>query len=65
MLNGKLVDSMTLAEAKNALPNIGSGMDKKVLACIEALEMGVSEAIIASGRIENPMSMAISHKNLR
>jgi [amino group carrier protein]-L-2-aminoadipate 6-kinase len=63
MMNGKFVDSMTLAEAKNALPKIGSGMDKKVLACTEALEMGVSEAIIASGRVENPISMAISHRN--
>ena len=62
MLNGKLVSSMTLDEAKNALPKIGSGMDKKVLACIEAIEMGVKEAIIASGQVENPMSAAVAHR---
>ena len=54
---------MTIAQAKGALPKIGSGMDKKVLACIEALEMGVKEAIIASGQVENLLSEAIAHKN--
>jgi acetylglutamate/LysW-gamma-L-alpha-aminoadipate kinase len=63
MLNGKIVKSMTLNEAKSALPKIGSGMDKKVLACIEALEMGVKEAIIASGQVENPLSTAVGHND--
>ncbi|MDQ3975813.1 MAG: [LysW]-aminoadipate/[LysW]-glutamate kinase, partial [Thermoproteota archaeon] len=63
ILNDKLVNSMALDQAKAALPKIGSGMDKKVLACIEALEMGVKEAIIASGQVENPLSTAIAHRN--
>jgi acetylglutamate/LysW-gamma-L-alpha-aminoadipate kinase len=37
-------------------------MDKKVLACIEAIEMGVKEAIISSGQVENPMSAAVAHR---
>ncbi len=63
MLNEKLVTSMTLEQAKAALPKIGFGMEKKVLACTEALEMGVREAIIASGQVENPISSAIAHNN--
>jgi acetylglutamate/LysW-gamma-L-alpha-aminoadipate kinase len=63
MLNEKLVTSMTLNQAKEALPKIGFGMEKKVLACIEALEMGVHEAIIASGQVENPLSTAMVHRN--
>ncbi|MDQ5830723.1 MAG: acetylaminoadipate kinase, partial [Thermoproteota archaeon] len=63
ILNEKLVNSMTLDQAKGALRKIGSGMDKKVLACIEALEMGVKEAVIASGQVEKPLSEAIAHKN--
>jgi acetylglutamate/LysW-gamma-L-alpha-aminoadipate kinase len=63
ILNEKIVNSMTMDQAKSALPKIGSGMDKKVLACIEALEMGVKEAIIASGQVENPLSTAIGHRN--
>jgi [amino group carrier protein]-L-2-aminoadipate 6-kinase len=63
MLNEKLVTSMTLDQAKAALPKIGFGMEKKVLACTEALEMGVKEAIIASGQIEKPISAAIAHNN--
>jgi [amino group carrier protein]-L-2-aminoadipate 6-kinase len=63
MLNEKLVTSMRLDQAKAALSKIGFGMEKKVLACIEALEMGVQEAIIASGQVKNPLSRAIAHRN--
>jgi len=63
MLNEKLVTAMTLEQAKAALPKIGFGMEKKVLACTEALEMGVKEAIIASGQVESPVSSAIAHSN--
>jgi acetylglutamate/LysW-gamma-L-alpha-aminoadipate kinase len=63
MLNEKLVTHMTLEQAKETLPRIGFGMEKKILACTEALEMGVSEAIIASGQVDNPISAAITHNN--
>jgi [amino group carrier protein]-L-2-aminoadipate 6-kinase len=63
IINGELVSSMTLDNAKATLPKIGSGMDKKVLACIEAIEMGVKEAIITSGHVKNPLSTAIDHRN--
>lgn len=63
MLHEKLVTSLTLEQAKAALPKIGFGMEKKVLACTEAIEMGVKEAIIASGHAEKPISAAIAHAN--
>lgn len=63
MLNEKLVTSLTLEQAKETLPKIGFGMEKKVLACTEALEMGVKEAIIASGQVDRPVSSAIAHSN--
>jgi len=63
MLNEKLVTGMTLEQAKAALPKIGSGMEKKVLASTEAVEMGVKEAIIASGQVVKPISSAIAHDN--
>lgn len=63
MLNEKLVPAMTLEQARAALPKIGFGMEKKVLACTEALEMGVKEAIISSGQVNNPISAAIAHLN--
>ena len=46
---------MTFEQATVALPKIGLGMEKKVMACNEAIEMGVKEAIIASGQVENPI----------
>ncbi len=59
ILEGKLVEKISAAEAKNLLPKIGFGMEKKVLAALEALQMGVKESIIASGLTENPISTAL------
>lgn len=63
LINDKLAKHLTLDEAKKARPGIGPGMEKKILAATEALDMGVSEALIASGLRENPISSAISHDN--
>jgi len=38
-------------------------MEKKILAATEALDMGVTEAIIANGQRENPISSAIAHNH--
>jgi acetylglutamate/LysW-gamma-L-alpha-aminoadipate kinase len=54
---------MTYEQAKTVISRIGFGMQKKVLACTEALEMGVKEAIIASGEMENPISASMAHEN--
>ena len=63
LMDEKLVDTLTLAKAKEILPQIGFGMEKKILAATEALEMGVPEAIIANGQRENPISSAIAHNH--
>jgi acetylglutamate/LysW-gamma-L-alpha-aminoadipate kinase len=63
LMDGKVVERMTVSEARAMLPKIGHGMERKVLASIEAVEMGVKESIIASGMIDNPISNAASHKN--
>jgi acetylglutamate/LysW-gamma-L-alpha-aminoadipate kinase len=63
IMDGELVEHLTLEEAKRMLPRIGHGMEKKVLACTEALSMGVKEAVIASGKVENPISNALRHNN--
>ncbi|MGQ9468467.1 MAG: [LysW]-aminoadipate/[LysW]-glutamate kinase [Nitrososphaerales archaeon] len=63
LINGKLIPKMSLSEAKEIMPKIGFGMEKKVLAAVEALEMGVKESIIASGLVENPIKSAIEHNN--
>lgn len=63
VIEQKLVTKLTVDEAKVVLPKIGFGMEKKVLACVEALEMGVKEAIISTGQRENPISSAILHHN--
>lgn len=63
LMDDKLVTKLTLAEAKEIRPKIGPGMEKKILASTEALDMGVKEALIANGQKENPISSAISHDN--
>jgi acetylglutamate/LysW-gamma-L-alpha-aminoadipate kinase len=63
LMDDKLVTKLTLAEAKEIRPKIGPGMEKKILAATEALDMGVKEALIANGQRENPISAAIAHDN--
>jgi acetylglutamate/LysW-gamma-L-alpha-aminoadipate kinase len=38
-------------------------MEKKVLACTEALALGAKEAIISSAKVSEPISSAIMHNN--
>lgn len=61
LMDGKVVSKLTLAQAKEIRPKIGPGMEKKILASTEALDMGVKQAFIANGQKENPISLAISH----
>ena len=63
LMDEKLVTDLTLAEAKEIRPKVGFGMEKKILAATEALDMGVKEALIANGQKENPISAAIAHEN--
>ena len=63
LMEDKLVEKLSLQEAKEIMPKIGFGMEKKILAATEALEMGVTEALIANGQKENPISSAIAHNN--
>jgi [amino group carrier protein]-L-2-aminoadipate 6-kinase len=63
LMDNKLVKNLTLTEAKEIRPKIGPGMEKKILAATEALDMGVKEALIANGQRENPISSAIAHDN--
>ncbi len=62
LMNEKLVEKLSNAEAKEIRPKVGFGMEKKILAAPEALDMGVREALIANGQRENPISSAISHQ---
>lgn len=63
LMDGKLVARLSLDEAKAMLPKIGFGMEKKILAATEAIEMGVKQALVASGQRENPISRAIANDN--
>ncbi len=62
-LGEKYVNKLSLNEAKDILPKMGAGMDKKVIASIEALEAGVKETVIASGLIDNPILAALNGLN--
>ncbi|MBT5201040.1 MAG: [LysW]-aminoadipate/[LysW]-glutamate kinase [Thaumarchaeota archaeon] len=63
LMDDKVVPKLTLVEAKEIRPKIGPGMEKKILASTEALDMGVKTALIANGQKENPISCAIAHDN--
>jgi len=62
MINGKYVKNIPMRRAEDLLHTIGPGMDKKMLASVEALKSGVKEAIISSGFVDTPVSNALNHK---
>ncbi|MGQ9542899.1 MAG: [LysW]-aminoadipate/[LysW]-glutamate kinase [Candidatus Bathyarchaeia archaeon] len=61
-LDGRLIQRMSLAEAKDNLPKIGHGMITKIYAAIEALEMGVRKVRIAPGLEPSSVSLSIEGK---
>ena len=63
MMDGKLVEKISAVQAGSFISSIGFGMQKKVMASIECIEGGVSEAIICSGLKANPVSMGLGHSN--
>jgi len=63
VMDGKLARRMKACEVQNILPKIGAGMSTKVYAAVEALNMGVKEAIIASGIRKSPILSTVQHEN--
>ncbi|MHA1238889.1 MAG: [LysW]-aminoadipate/[LysW]-glutamate kinase [Candidatus Odinarchaeia archaeon] len=57
--NKKTIKELTYEEAKQMRKNVGFGMEKKLLAAVEALEAGVSQVIISSGTVEEPITKAL------
>ncbi|MDA4128049.1 MAG: [LysW]-aminoadipate/[LysW]-glutamate kinase [Thaumarchaeota archaeon] len=62
-LDGVLVRNLSVEQAKQEIPKIGFGMQKKVIAGIEAVEGGVKEAIISSGMRPSPVQSALAHES--
>ncbi|MGQ9781574.1 MAG: [LysW]-aminoadipate/[LysW]-glutamate kinase [Nitrososphaeria archaeon] len=59
LIDGQLIKSLTIGEAKASLKRVGHGMDKKILAAVEALEHGAKESIISSGSVDNPITNSL------
>ena len=62
-LDGSLVTHLTPEEASSNLTKIGFGMQKKVMAAVEAVDGGVGEAIICSGTRDRPLARALAHES--
>lgn len=60
-LDGGLVSHLTPVEATSQLSKVGFGMQKKVMAAVEAVQGGVKEAIICSGTRSGPLTKALAH----
>ena len=63
LMEGDYIRKLALKDAERLLPKIGPGMDKKVLASVEALKAGAKEAVISSGFVDEPVTSALSHAN--
>jgi len=56
ILDGQLIREITPREARELLPRIGAGMNRKVMLAAEAVEAGVERCVICSGLSEEPLS---------
>jgi acetylglutamate/LysW-gamma-L-alpha-aminoadipate kinase len=63
LVKDKPVKALSIREAEELIPKIGAGMDKKVLASVEALKAGAKEAVISSGLLSEPITNALTHKS--
>ncbi len=63
LIDGQLVKELTLADASASIRKVGHGMDKKILAAVEAIEQGVKESIISSGSLDNPIMNSLRGEN--
>ncbi|MEM2909673.1 MAG: [LysW]-aminoadipate/[LysW]-glutamate kinase [Nitrososphaerota archaeon] len=61
ILDGQLIREITPREARELLPRIGSGMNRKVMLAAETVEAGVERCIICSGLTEEPL-LAVEHE---
>lgn len=59
----QLIHEMKVDDAESTMKKVGFGMEKKLLASVEAVRMGVGKAIIASGRVEEPITRALAGDN--
>jgi acetylglutamate/LysW-gamma-L-alpha-aminoadipate kinase len=62
MLKGERIAKIGSSEVKEVLSSIGAGMSTKVHAATEALNAGVSEALITAGSGKAPISSALKHE---
>ena len=62
ILKGNPVPKITAIEAEESLSSIGKGMSTKVHAALEALNQGVTEALITAGAGKSPISSALKHE---
>ncbi|HXW37795.1 MAG TPA: [LysW]-aminoadipate/[LysW]-glutamate kinase [Nitrososphaerales archaeon] len=61
-LDGSLVQSISCDEAARRLPEVGFGMQKKVMAAVDAVRGGVGEAVVCSGLGESPVTTGLAHR---
>ncbi|AHC51111.1 acetylaminoadipate kinase [Sulfolobus acidocaldarius SUSAZ] len=62
MVDNKVVNKLTVEEAKELSKKIGPGMNRKILMAAEAIENGVKKVIISSGLVEDPIKNALEGK---
>ncbi len=62
MNKGELIPKIGSSEVKEVISSIGAGMSTKVHAALEALNGGVGEVLITSGKEKNPVSSVLKHE---
>ena len=65
ILDGETLDKLAAGEARKLYDRIGPGMNRKVMMAVEAIEAGVSSAVISNGLREHPVREALAGSGTR
>jgi len=61
-VNEKVIDRIRVSEVDSLLPNLGFGMNRKILEAKRAVDSGVKEVMISPSYVNNPVLRAIGHE---
>jgi acetylglutamate/LysW-gamma-L-alpha-aminoadipate kinase len=60
LVEGKVVSKVSAAELDGLVKSTGVGMNRKLLSALRALQGGVSKVVISNGKVQRPISSALS-----
>jgi len=59
LIDGNVVRSLNVSEVSSVISKVGTGMNRKLIEAVNAIESGVKEVVISSGLVDDPLTHAL------